>query len=42
MTDILIKNVPTQVHKRFKRLCLDRDITMNAALIKLIRKAGRK
>jgi len=38
MVKMFLRNVPDDLHKRFKVLCVEHEVSMNAKVIDLIRK----
>ena len=42
MTKILIKGMPEELHREFKKLCVDRGSNMTQELIRLMRKEVEK
>ena len=39
MGTTIIRDIPDELHKAFKMMCLEKDTSMNAELIRLIKQA---
>ena len=42
MAEMRIRNIPENLHKRFKMLCVDEQISINAKIIQLVKVAVEK
>ncbi|MHA1782017.1 MAG: FitA-like ribbon-helix-helix domain-containing protein [Promethearchaeota archaeon] len=42
MKTLIIRNIPDDVHKKFKIMCAEKDTSMNQEIIKLMKEAVDK
>ncbi len=42
MAEMRIRNIPENLHKKFKMLCVDEQISINAKIIQLVKEAVEK
>ena len=42
MAEMRIRNIPENLHKRFKMLCVDEQISINAKIIQLVKEVVEK
>lgn len=42
MKTMIVRNVPEDLHRAFKALCVQRGVSMNAEIVRLIRESVKK